>query len=567
MYTTGEAHKPHHAHHQHAHHQATHKHIHIPHYWKDVKIDIPQKSICHLVLERMEGADPNHIALECAQTGVRLTYGDAIRQTKATACYLVEHGYRPGDVLLINAPNIPHYPVFLHGALLASGVVSPASPLHSLEELVAQLVDSSSKFVVTVPPLLAITLEAAHAVGIPPERVIVVGGDGSHNTVTHTKVFSHAVFELPAFNREIRRDPALLPYSSGTSGKSKGVMLSHHNLVSNLLQLDSVEESTPTLIGVLPFFHIYGCMLLLNFGLYNRLTTAVIPRFDLQLFLETMQKWKISTAHLVPPIMVALAKHPIVDKYDLSNLKMIFSGAAPLGRETEQAIEKRLKCQVKQAWGMSEMSPAGAISPNQLLKAGSVGPLLPLTQGRIVINDESGRWIRDGGVREEGEIYIKGPQVMLGYLNRPDANKESLTDDGWLRTGDTAYYDEDGYIYITDRIKEFLKVKGHQVAPAELEATLLTHAHVADAAVVGSPDEEFGEVPKAFVVLQYNVQPSKEIAEDIQQFVQEHVAPYKRIRLIEFIDTIPKNAAGKILRRILRAQERARIEAEKNDAK
>ncbi|MDP2435581.1 MAG: acyl--CoA ligase [archaeon] len=537
---------------QHDHHQEK---ILIPDYFRHT-LSIPRKSLPHLILEKMEAVEPSKMALECSMTGVKLTYGDALKQIHATAGWLAEKGLKNGDTMLINAPNIPHYAVWFHGALLANGIVSPASPMLTLEELVTQLVDSNSKFIVTCPMLAEVSLEAAHAVGIPRERVIIHGGEASGPSPNHAAVFSHPGKELPPFQRDLFQDIAVLPYSSGTTGKSKGVMLSHHNLVANLLQTCHAEKPTPWMIGILPFYHIYGLMLLLNYSLYNGVSTAVMPKFDLPVFLETMQRYRIETAHLVPPIILALAKHPLVANYDLSCLKMIFSGAAPLGREVQQAVEARLGCRTKQAWGMSELSPAATVTPTDNIKIGSSGPLLPNTLGRVVALDGDGAPLHDCPAGKEGEIWIKGPQVMLGYLNRPEATKETLTSAGWLRTGDTGYYDEQGYVYITDRIKEFLKYKGHQVAPAELEAVLLSHPQVADCCVVGSPSEEAGELPKAFVVLQANVTPSDDLGKEIIAHVSKHVAPYKKLHLIEFIQAIPKSPAGKILRRVLRAQER-----------
>jgi acyl-CoA synthetase (AMP-forming)/AMP-acid ligase II len=264
-----------------------------------------------------------------------------------------------------------------------------------------------------------------------------------------------------------------------------------------------------------------------------------------------MQDYGVTWAYLVPPIVLALAKHPLVDKYDLSKLKSILSGAAPLGKDVTQACADRLKCLVRQGYGLTETSPVTHFTPNDpaKIKPGSIGPLVAATECRIIdyTNDA------ELGPNQEGELWVRGPQVMQGYLNRPDATRAVINPDGWFRTGDIGYADEDSYFYIVDRLKELIKYKGLQVAPAELEAVLLTHPAVADAAVIPSPDEEAGEVPKAFVVLRGEATP-----DELMAFVADKVAPYKKIRRLEVIEQIPKSASGKILRRVLVERERSK---------
>ena len=340
-----------------------------------------------------------------------------------------------------------------------------------------------------------------------------------------------------------------MPYSSGTTGLPKGVMLTHRNLVANLAQIDALE--TPDLrafVGVLPFFHIYGMVVIMNLALLRRATSVTLPRFDLEAFLRVLQDWPIALAHIVPPIAVALAKHPIVDRYDLSNLRWLFSGAAPLGPQLTEAVQARLSVRVRQGYGMTEASPATHYTLPGADRAGKIGPLMPNTEGRIV-DPETGA---DLGPGQAGEVWIRGPQVMKGYLNNPEATARTVTADGWLRTGDIGIVDDDGYLEIVDRLKELIKVKGFQVAPAELEALLLKHPNIADAAVIPVKDDECGEVPKAVVVVREPMSP-----EAVMAFVAEHVAHYKRVRHVAFAASIPKSPSGKILRRVLVAQERA----------
>jgi acyl-CoA synthetase (AMP-forming)/AMP-acid ligase II len=267
--------------------------------------------------------------------------------------------------------------------------------------------------------------------------------------------------------------------------------------------------------------------------------------------LQTLQNYGVTWAYLVPPIVLALAKHPLVDKYDLSKIKSILSGAAPLGKEVTQACADRLNCLVRQGYGLTETSPVTHFTPNDpaKIKLGSIGPVLPMTECKIIDYNTDAEL----GPNQEGELWMRGPQVMKGYLNHPQATAASINSEGWFRSGDIGYADEDGYFYIVDRLKELIKYKGLQVAPAELEAVLLTHPAVADAAVIPSPDEEAGEVPKGFVVLRGEATP-----DELMAYVAERVAPHKKIRRLEVIDQIPKSASGKILRRLLVDKERSK---------
>jgi acyl-CoA synthetase (AMP-forming)/AMP-acid ligase II len=350
-----------------------------------------------------------------------------------------------------------------------------------------------------------------------------------------------------------REDIVALPYSSGTTGVAKGVMLTHYNMVANLRQLEDHDKTSErdTLIAVLPFFHIYGMNVIMNYGLYKGATIVVMSRFEMEQFLSALETHKVTRAHLVPPIILALAKQPVVDNYNLSNLKLIMSGAAPLDKSLTGACTERLSCVIKQGYGMTESSPVTHMCSEfpEEIKPGSVGQCIPNTECKIV-DLETGTELEQG---REGELWVRGPQVMLGYLNRPEATAQTIDRDGWLHTGDIAYADAEVHFYIVDRAKELIKYKGFQVAPAELEAVLLSHPAVADAAVIPCPDDEAGEVPKAFVVLK-----AKASEEEIKDYVSARVAPYKKIRQVEFIEQIPKSPSGKILRRLLIQRERER---------
>jgi 4-coumarate--CoA ligase len=342
-------------------------------------------------------------------------------------------------------------------------------------------------------------------------------------------------------------DLVVLPYSSGTTGTNKGVMLTHGNLVSNVAQVLSGADirEDEAFIAVLPFFHIYGMQVLMNTGLRAGVTIITMPRFDLEQFLQLHQDHGITRSFVAPPIVVALAKHPIVDNYDLSKLEQVFSGAAPLSAELALECGARLGCDVVQGYGMTELSPVSHLTPPGNVKPGSCGVTAPSTMTKV-IDPATGEEL---GIDQDGEVCVRGPQVMVGYLNNQQATDATIDPDGWLHTGDIGHVDADGHLYVVDRLKELIKYNGFQVAPAELEALLLAHPAVADAAVIGRPDESAGEIPVGFVVLR----PGAEATEaDISDFVAGQVAHYKQLRHVEFIDAIPKSASGKILRRLLR---------------
>jgi acyl-CoA synthetase (AMP-forming)/AMP-acid ligase II len=493
-------------------------------------------------------------ALIDAASGAVVTFGELRGRVRRAAGGLAARGLAKGDVVAIYSPNTLGYPAAFHGAAHAGGVVTTINPTYMAEELASQLRDSRARFLVTIGPLLDKATEAARRAGGVQEIFTFDGAPG-------TTPFA-ALLEAPEMVHGPRIDPAkdlvALPYSSGTTGISKGVMLTHRNLVANMVQLKGTDRLTratteaDTVMAVLPFFHIYGLVVVMNYALWKGASLVVMPRFELEPFLRAMQDHRVTFAYLVPPVLVALAKHPAVSQYDLSSLEGIMSGAAPLGGDLARAVEERLDCVVCQGYGLTETSPVTHMGPNQRrgqCPHDSIGPSLPNTE--IVIADvETGQPLGPG---ERGEVWIRGPQVMLGYLGQPGATAATIDRDGWLHSGDIGVVDEHGYCRIVDRVKELIKYKGYQVAPAELEAVLLTNPHIKDAAVIRSPDEEAGEVPKAFVVSDGSLSPN-----DVLDFVAERVSPHKKIRRVEFIDAIPKSPSGKILRRVLIEREAQR---------
>jgi acyl-CoA synthetase (AMP-forming)/AMP-acid ligase II len=487
-------------------------------------------------------------ALIDASSGRSLTYGALVEATRAVAAGLVPRGVRQGDVFAICAPSSLDFAVALLAVASLGGIVTTVSHLATAEELARQLDDAGAGFLLTTPEILE---RARPALARTTVREVFVLGEAAGATPFTT--LPRLGEALPDVQFDTAEDIVLMPYSSGTTGLPKGVMLTHRNVVGNLLQADVPQHRSEQdiLFAVAPLFHMYG-ILILSWTLATGATLVFQPRFELAAFLRAVQDERVTRAYLVPPILLALADEPIVDEFDLSTLRVVNSGGAPLGEGLMRRCETRLGCKVIQSYGLTEASPV-THSPNAAgpwSKLGSIGACIPNTEC-IVVEIETGAEL---GANQPGELWVRGPQVMKGYLNRPEATAQTITPDGWLRTGDIGYADEDGDFYLIDRLKELIKYKAYQVAPAELEAVLLSHPMVADAAVIPSPDEEAGEVPKAFVVLR-----GEASCEELMAFVAARVAPYKKVRRVEFVGEIPKSPSGKILRRVLVERERAAL--------
>jgi acyl-CoA synthetase (AMP-forming)/AMP-acid ligase II len=506
-------------------------------------VEIPDVSLTEYVLARaVEYGDKP--ALIDGPTGRAITFNQLAAGVRRVGAGLAARGFGKGDVFAILSPNLPEYALAFHGVASVGGVNTTLNPLYTAEEIAHQLNDSGARFLVTVPPLLEKAQEAAAHAKI--EEVFVFGeADGA---TPFADLLKHGDTP-PAVAINPREDLVVLPYSSGTTGLAKGVMLTHRNLVANLCQFIAYDfyGSNERLLGVLPMFHIYGMVVILNQSLRLGLTLVTMPRFELESFLHLVEKHKVTFLHCVPPMVLGLTKSPLVENYDLSQVRGVFSGAAPLGPELTETCRERFGFAVWQGYGLTETSPVALTTPPDNAKSGSAGVPAPNTEIRLV-DAETGADVTEPGAR--GEVWIRGPQVMKGYLNRPEATAETVDADGWLHSGDIGYADEEGHFFIVDRLKELIKYKGFQVPPAELEAILLTHPAVADAAVVPLPDDEAGEIPKAFVVKKADV-----TADELMQFVAGQVAPHKKIRALEFIEQIPKNPSGKILRRILRERD------------
>lgn len=491
-------------------------------------------------------------ALVDGVNGTTVSYAQLDRFHRRIAASLAEAGLRKGDVLALHSPNTVAFPSVFYGATRAGASVTTVHPLATAEEFARQLRDSSARWIVTVSPLLETARRAAELVGGIEEIFVCDRADG------HASVLDMlgSTAPEPFVAIDATEDIAALPYSSGTTGVPKGVMLTHSSIGTNLAQLDPLLPTRPgdRILAVLPFFHIYGLTALMNAPLRKGATVVVLPRFELDTFLAAIENHRINALYVAPPIVLALAKHPAVENFDLSSLEYVISSAAPLDAELAAACSKRLGLPpIGQAYGMTELSPGSHLVPLGADNAppGTVGKLIASTEMRLVSLDDPAQ---DVGPGEEGEIAIRGPQVMKGYLGRPDATEAMIDPDGWVHTGDIGRVDADGWLFVVDRLKELIKYKGFQVAPAELEALLLTHEGIADAAVIGVYDEDGNEFPKAYVVRQRAAEDLTE--DDIVAFVAERVAPYKKIRRVQFIGRVPRAASGKILRRELRDRER-----------
>lgn len=506
-------------------------------------VAIPDVSVAEHVLAPARST-PDALAIYDGAAS-RYSFAELGQSVRSLAGGLQARGFGPGRCLGLMAPNMPEYAVVFHAAATAAATLTTINPTYGAEEVRFQLNDAGAELLITVPMFLPTALEAVE--GTDVSEVVVIGD--APGATPLSELMADPIEQVPV---NAAQDVVVLPYSSGTTGLPKGVMLTHRNLVANICQMEHILAYGPGEIGLaaLPFFHIYGMQVLLNGMLANGAAVLTMARFDMATALELIQRERVTRFFAVPPMVLGLAKAPIVDDYDLSSLRQIFSGAAPLGAELQMEASNRVGCEIVQGYGMTELSPVSHATPEGVNRPGTSGMAVSNVQCRIV-DPETGA---DQPVGERGELWVRGPMVMKGYLNNPEATAETLDSEGWLHTGDVAIIDDEGHYSIVDRIKELIKYKGFQVPPAELEALIVSHPAVSDVAVIGVPDLEAGELPKAFVVLAHGATLS--LAE-LQEFVGEHLVSYKQIRLLETIDAIPKSASGKILRRELRDREQA----------
>ncbi|CAH1786802.1 unnamed protein product [Owenia fusiformis] len=535
---------------------------------KETPVEFPKVPLADFVLQAADLLD-SFPALIDGRTGLTWSYTELKGYVRRIASGLARQGVRRGDVVAIYSGNCIEYVALFHAISSLGAITTTISPAFTTDELTYQLEDSGAKYILVQSYFLQ-RLKKVEKSKIIIKKVFVIGESDEHTTVGEL-MQDDGLALPPHVPIDPEKDVVAILYSSGTTGLPKGCMLTHYNVTSLMFcyklnndnvaaELEARGEELPFVnpldeatLGILPFYHSYAMIVLMCLTLAIGIKLVVLPKFKPVSFLEAIEKYKITYLPLVPPLMVFLAKSPLVSRYDLSSVRQIGSGAAPLSKDIEMAVKERLGVErLTQGYGMTETT-TGALAPPPGIDRppGAAGKVL--AGNEVTVRDlDDGRIL---GENQEGELWIRGPIVMSGYWNKSKQTAETIDKEGWLHTGDIGYFDKDGWFFIVDRIKELIKYNALQVAPAELEAILITHPGISDVAVIGIPDESAGELPKAYVVLRPG---TKLEASNISSFLSSKVAPYKQLRGgVEFIDEIPRNATGKILRRVLKQQSKS----------
>ena len=503
-------------------------------------IEAEGASLPELVLDTA-GRAGDRPALVDGASGQVVSFATLAARLDRVAAGLAARGFGPGDVIALHAPNVPAWAGVALGALRAGGAVTGIAPAATEADVARQLGLTSAWVLVSAPALTETALRAAAASGV--RELVAIGEAPSARPIAELLA---ADAPAPAVALAPER-LALLPCSSGTTGLPKAVMLTHGNLGAAVAQVQRgfCLQARDVVLGVAPFAHVMGFVAGLAAPLAAGATVVTLPRFELPGLLAAIERRRVSVLIVPPPIAAALAHDPRVDAHALSSVEFVVCGGAPLAPELQRRLAARLPgATIGQGYGMTETTlPIPIPDRRHGTPLGAVGRLAPSTELRV-LDTRTGRDRRAG---EPGELWVRGPQVTPGYLNRPDATAELIDRDGWLHTGDVGYIDPDGQIHVVDRLKELIKVNALQVAPAELEALLLTHPHVADAAVVPRPDPRTGESPVAIVVPRAELDPDR-----LRAWTNERVAPHKRLAAVLLTERIPRTPAGKILRRQLK---------------
>ena len=542
------------------------------HYDPGVPKEAPAPRLLPEALAETARRFPKKVALEFL--GRRLTYAALWREVEAFAKGLQEAGLKPGDRVALMLPNSPQFVIAFYGTLLAGGVGVNTNPMYTPRELHHQLRDAGARFLVILDQLLPRYLEVKGEV--PVEKVVRTGiqdylpfpknllyplkakRDGLPLGFPKREGF-HAFAELlkrPPAEPHVPdpEDLALLQYTGGTTGLSKGAMLTHRNLVANVLQIDAWDPTSKDLVGkgvmlgALPFFHVYGMTVAMNYGLFSGYKIVLLPRPEIKAIVEAIEKHQVTHFPGVPTLYVAFNNFPGIERRDLKSVRACISGSAPLPLEVAERFERLTGAKLVEGYGLTEASPVTHCNPLYgERRLGSVGLPFPGVDAKVV--DEEGKELPPG---EVGELAVKGPNVMKGYWNRPEETQKTLKD-GWLFTGDLAKMDEDGYFYIVDRKKDMIIAGGYNIYPREVEEVLYQHEAVQEAAVVGVPDPYRGETVAAFLVLKPEYQ-GKVSEKDIERFCRQNLAAYKVPRIIQFRESLPKSSVGKILKRELQKE-------------
>ncbi|KAF2402651.1 4-coumarate-CoA ligase 2 [Trichodelitschia bisporula] len=480
------------------------------------------------------------------------------------------YGLKEGETVSLFSQNSIWYPVVMLGALRAGAKISGASPAYNVDEMAYALKTADAKFLMTSPVSMEVATGAAKKAGVPLTNLFLLEGTLEGYLTVHELIEIGRSYgpsgQVPAYKipagKKNKDVCGFLSFSSGTTGLPKAVMISHQNVIAQCLQVQQcTPPETDKVLAVLPLFHITGLVHQLHLPILINAEVLMTPTFTMPLMLSVIQEYKLKELLLVPPILIRLVRDAVVSQYDTSSIRRFSSGAAPLSQEVIELMAQKFPASatgtpygqtgLKQGYGMTESCSCITAFPLHRVTGykygNSVGEAVANTEIKILKEDGS-----EGDVGEAGEILARGPQITMGYLGNEKATKETYEPDGWLHTGDQGMIDPDGMVWILDRIKEMIKVKGTQVAPAELEDLLLGHPKVEDCAVLGMPDDYAGELPKAYVVLKAGVPRGVAVGRELIQYVKEKKVRYKWIKEVEIVDEIPKSASGKILRRILR---------------
>ncbi|ETP43704.1 hypothetical protein F442_09611 [Phytophthora nicotianae P10297] len=519
-------------------------------------VSIPDDAAIWNKLEQHAHENGDKPALVCGMSERTLSFAEVFNLAQRICAGLYANGIKKGDIVILHSFNCLEYPIVFLALNRLGAICSPSSPHFNSDELADQMRASKASAVISHVAFAEMATQAAGRVGIPFNRMFTLGHAKGALGLQTIEALIELNLPFPSLPRINPDDVVLLPFSSGTTGRPKGVELTARSMYACGARVSALDVDADYILAVLPFYHIAATMIF-HVTIFKRIAMIVLPRFEPGSFLRVIENFKLDTVYVVPPIVQFLAKHPLVDKYDLSSLNRLASGAAPLGGELFDAIQNRLGLPVLQSYGMTELAGSATHTSRTEYRKGSAGKLLPNTELRV-------RCIETGvdlPVNQRGELLIRSPGAMKAYFNNPEATREAFTDDGFICTGDVGYIDEDDYIFIVDRLKELIKYKGHQVAPAEIEDVVNSHPQVADSCCVRGLDlETGGEIPKVFVVRKFSGdEPLTSNA--LMEYVASKVASFKRVREVEFIDVIPKSLSGKILRRKLQLEQDKKVAA------
>ncbi|KAG7381842.1 hypothetical protein PHYPSEUDO_005625 [Phytophthora pseudosyringae] len=519
-------------------------------------VPIPGDAAIWNKLEQHARGNGDKLALVCGMSERTVTFAAVLELAQLICAGLVASGIKKGDVVVLHSFNCLEYPIVFLALNRLGAICSPSSPLFKSEELADQLRSSKASAVISHVAFAEVAVRAAGLADIPLNRMFTLGHPKGVVGLQTIEALVALNLSLPGLSSINPDDVVLLPFSSGTTGRPKGVELTARSMYACGARASALQADADYVLALLPFSDIAAIMLF-HVAIFKGVAMIVLPRFEPGSFLRVVEKYKLDTVYAVPPIVQFLAKHPLVDKYDLSSMNRVASGAAPLRDELVDAVRNRLGLPVLQSYGMTELAGTATHSSPTEFRNGASGKLLPNTELRV-------RCLETGvdlPANQRGELLIRSPGAMKGYLDNLDATREAFTEDGFHCTGDVGYIDQDGYIFVVDRLKELIKYKGHQVAPAEIEDVLNSHPQVADSCCVRGLDLATGdEIPKAFVVLKFNGgEPPTPSA--LMTYVASKVASFKRVREVEVVDAIAKSLSGKILRRKLQLEQDKKVAA------